>query len=67
VGVLVTSVWYQAEFYSVLSQCWVALYPKHVTEESALEALRGIAQGRRRVVKITQTKETIKEAATEAS
>jgi hypothetical protein len=57
-----TSVWYQAEFYSKLDQRWVALGGR--TEAGArktFELLVGDCQ--RRIVKVTQTVEVVNEDA----
>jgi hypothetical protein len=50
----VTSVWYQAEFYSELDKCWVPLGGKAMTWDGAREAYEKLTGShQRRIVKVT--------------
>jgi hypothetical protein len=56
------SVWYQAEFYSRLDDCWVPLFGRQRCEADARRSLESVATSRSdwRVVRITQTAEVLK-------
>ena len=52
-----TSVWFQAEFYSPLEKCWIPLGARAETEAGAREAYEHLTKcHQRRIVKVTHTK-----------
>jgi hypothetical protein len=55
------TVWYQVEFYSNLTKCWVPLFARGKTEADVREALEQVVRGRRRIVKVTQITEVVSE------